>query len=74
MKTTVSFCFLIKFRCSGEILLLLRNSKHNDKTWGLPGGNVDPGETLLQASVREAKEEMGELPQGYVTRHGVLTK
>jgi hypothetical protein len=37
--------------CEGEVLLLLRNSKHNDKTWGLPGGNCDPGETPLQVRV-----------------------
>lgn len=27
--------------------------------WSLPGGAVEPGETLEQAVVREAKEETG---------------
>ena len=30
-----------------ECLLLYRNSKHNHKTWRLPGGNKDPGEESL---------------------------
>lgn len=39
------------------MLLLLRNSRHNDNTWGLPGGNVEPGEQLLQVSRRKRREE-----------------
>ena len=60
--------------CSGHVLLLLRNSKHNDKTWGLPGGNSENDETLLQTAVREAGEEMGPLPAGYEVRREVLTR
>ena len=26
---------------TGDVMLLLRNSSHNDRTWGLPGGNAD---------------------------------
>ena len=44
------------------MLLLLRNSKHNDKTWGLPGGNSDKGERILDTAKREATEEMGSMP------------
>jgi 8-oxo-dGTP pyrophosphatase MutT (NUDIX family) len=54
------------FCCDGEVLLLLRRSKHNDKTWGLAGGNADSGETLEQVALRESFEEMGGVPAGAV--------
>lgn len=43
-----------------RILLLKRRSKHHDGAWGLPGGNVEPGDgSLLAAATREAHEELG---------------
>ncbi|KAL4458616.1 hypothetical protein ABPG75_013481 [Micractinium tetrahymenae] len=46
--------------CDGEVLLLRRAGKHNFGTWGLPGGNADPGDAdLLATARREAEEEMG---------------
>ena len=44
----------------GEILLLRRNEgKSEGGKWGVPGGKVDPGETLVEAMAREMKEETG---------------
>ncbi len=45
---------------SGEILVLKRHaSRPEAHTWGLVGGNIDPGEDKATAAVREAKEETG---------------
>lgn len=40
--------------------MLLRNSKHNNNTWGLPGGNQDLEDKgdLLQTAIRESLEEL----------------
>jgi ADP-ribose pyrophosphatase YjhB (NUDIX family) len=40
----------------GEILLIRRSDNDN---WALPGGAIDLGESLMQAAVREVKEETG---------------
>ena len=56
------------------MLLLLRSSKHNDSTWGLPGGNVELGDEDFQVTAeREAVEEMGPLPP-YTVTASILTK
>ncbi len=39
-----------------RILLIQRE---DFRVWGLPGGDVDPGESLAQAAAREAREETG---------------
>ena len=43
-------------------LYLLRNDPKHPGTWGLPGGKIDAGETLMQAIERECEEEMGSMP------------
>lgn len=43
-------------------LYLLRNDPRHPGTWGLPGGKVDAGETLIQAIYRECTEEIGYMP------------
>ncbi|NCZ62148.1 MAG: NUDIX hydrolase, partial [Actinobacteria bacterium] len=32
---------------------------HNGDTWGIPGGARDSHESVLEAAIREAKEEIG---------------
>jgi len=41
---------------AGDILMIRRTDNGN---WALPGGAIDPGESLTQAAVREALEETG---------------
>jgi 8-oxo-dGTP pyrophosphatase MutT (NUDIX family) len=43
-------------------LYLLRNDTKNPGTWGLPGGKIESGETLMDAIHRECLEEMGKMP------------
>lgn len=46
---------VIHFR--GQVLLIKQT--YGDKRWGLPGGGVEPGETIHEAIKRECKEELG---------------
>jgi 8-oxo-dGTP pyrophosphatase MutT (NUDIX family) len=41
---------------AGRILLIKRSDNDN---WALPGGAIDLGESLVQAAIRETREETG---------------
>ena len=41
---------------AGELLLV---HKTDNNRWALPGGGMDPGESIAQAAIRETKEETG---------------
>lgn len=47
---------------TNRYLYLLRNDPRHPGTWGLPGGKVDPGESLMAAMTRECEEELGAMP------------
>ena len=40
----------------GEVLLIRRSDNQN---WAVPGGAIDLGESMVQAAIRETKEETG---------------
>ena len=46
-------------RRGDELLLVCRGSSPGKGRWSVPGGRVEPGETLAQAVVRELAEETG---------------
>lgn len=43
-------------------LYLMRNDPKHPASWGLPGGRVESGETLMDAITRECEEELGSMP------------
>jgi 8-oxo-dGTP pyrophosphatase MutT (NUDIX family) len=45
------------FNETGQVLLLKATYGHC--AWGLPGGALEPGETIHQALLRECQEELG---------------
>ncbi len=47
---------------SKRFLYLLRNDEKNPGNWGIPGGKVEKGETLLEGIERECLEEIGFFP------------
>lgn len=44
-------------------LYLLRNDTRHPDSWGLPGGKIELGETLMEAMTRECTEELGAMPE-----------
>lgn len=49
-------------KSTGRYLYLMRNDPKHPDTWGLPGGKVESGETLLGGMERECVEELGSFP------------
>lgn len=43
-------------------LYLMRNDSKHPGAWGLPGGKVEAGESLLESIQRECQEEIGFFP------------
>ena len=58
-KIKVSCGALILCTTTNRYLFLLRSDVSYPNTWGLVGGKVEKGESILQGLVREIKEELG---------------
>lgn len=46
-------------RRQDEVLLVRRINPPDAGLWGFPGGRIEPGETLAEATLRELREETG---------------
>lgn len=57
-KYTKIGCEIIVTR-GDKVLLGLRKNCGGAGTWGLPGGHLEYGEKMIEAAVRELKEELG---------------
>ena len=47
------------FDPEGRVLLVQRDRPPGEGLWSVPGGKLEPGETLVQAVAREVREETG---------------
>jgi 8-oxo-dGTP pyrophosphatase MutT (NUDIX family) len=47
---------------TNRYLYLMRSDPQHPDSWGLPGGKMESGESLMAAMVRECEEEMGAMP------------
>jgi 8-oxo-dGTP pyrophosphatase MutT (NUDIX family) len=43
-------------------LYLMRNDPKHPQCWGLPGGKIEDGESMMTAMERECTEELGSMP------------
>ena len=50
---------LVYARTTNRYLFLLRTKHRSAGHWGIPGGKIEFGETVIQGLVREIKEEIG---------------
>lgn len=48
---------------TNRYLYLMRNDPKHPDSWGLPGGKMEQGETMLGAMERECREELGYVPE-----------
>ena len=47
------------FDASGRVLLVQRGHEPARGSWSLPGGRIEPGESVTSAALRELREETG---------------
>jgi ADP-ribose pyrophosphatase YjhB (NUDIX family) len=56
-EVRLSVSAVVRSRPGGREILLMRRSDNGH--WGLPGGYLEPGESVVQAAAREVREETG---------------
>jgi 8-oxo-dGTP pyrophosphatase MutT (NUDIX family) len=58
-KTAISAGAILLHTIDGQIKIALAHRLRDSKTWVLPKGHVESGETLQQTAIREVREETG---------------
>ena len=58
-KVATSAGAIILREIDGQLKIALAQRKRESKSWVLPKGHIEPGETLEQAALREIHEEAG---------------
>jgi 8-oxo-dGTP diphosphatase len=61
------------FHTRDRVLLQLRQYSHHSDTWSTPGGSIEPGESPLEAALREVEEELAGVPEGFRPEPAHLT-
>lgn len=60
MKLSPAYVGIILLSSNGDCFLVKRaNSAWAESCWNFPGGLVEPGESIIDAAVRETQEEIG---------------
>lgn len=65
-------CHAVITNDEGKVLLLKAN--YGNYQWGLPGGALEPGETIHQALIRECLEELGKWWKSNVSLACIFTR
>ena len=62
LKTTHAVGIWFYSQSTNRYLYLLRNDTKHPDSWGLAGGKIESGESIMAAMVRECEEELGSMP------------
>jgi dihydroneopterin triphosphate diphosphatase len=64
IRASVVCAYVFRYQPEGaEFLLLKRKSRYLFGLWGQVAGKIENGETVIQATLREIKEETGQIPK-----------
>ena len=55
-RTSIAAAIIVR---DGEVLLVRRRLSEGELSWQFPAGEVEPGESDVQAAIRETAEEVG---------------